>query len=426
MIDETYIKLRHFVEEMKDTTSMLKKKEIIEKYKDNSFITEVLKWTLDPYKTYNVTSRNCKKLGHLITDFPHVLLFDLLNSLDCRSFTGHDAIAMVNGYCATHEKWIADLVYCIIDRNLQIRANTSLINKVIPGLIPEFKIALANKYDPKYFDFEKDKWLASRKLDGVRCIAICNSSGNIKLYSRQGKVFDTLDKVTEELVAIMKQNTVLDGEICILDENGNESFQNIMKEIRRKDHTINNPIFFVFDKLTKEEFDSGNSTRILSRRKNTCYDHKHVKSLEQLPVEGLEHIKYLSDKANKLGYEGIMIRKDCEYKGKRSNDILKVKKFHDAEYVVVGLDFGEHRIIENGKEVKQRLLSQVFIEHKGNRVAVGSGFSKEQRKYYKEHPSELVGKTITVQYFEETINNEGMTSLRFPTIKHVFENGRDF
>jgi hypothetical protein len=131
-MNETYIKLRHFVGEMRDTTSMLKKKEIIEKYKDNSFITEVLKWTLDPYKTYYVTSKNCKKLSHLITESPHDSLFDLLNNLDCRRFTGHDAIEMVNGYCAAHEKWIADLVYCIIDRNLQIRSNTSLINKVIP------------------------------------------------------------------------------------------------------------------------------------------------------------------------------------------------------------------------------------------------------------------------------------------------------
>ena len=96
--------------------------------------------------------------------------------------------------------------------------------------------------------------------------------------------------------------------------------------------------------------------------------------------------------------------------------------------VLIALDFhGDNdQIIEKGKQVKQRLLSQVFIEHKGTRVGVGSGFSKEQRKYYKDNPDELIGKTITVQYFEETINNEGMTSLRFPTIKHVFENGRDF
>ena len=125
-MNETYIKLRHFVGEMRDTTSMLKKKEIIRKYKDNSFITEVLKWTLDPYKTYNVTSKNCKKLSHLIDDHHHDSLFDLLKNLDCRVFTGHDAIAMVNGYCAAHKKWVADLVYCIIDRNLQIRAKRNI------------------------------------------------------------------------------------------------------------------------------------------------------------------------------------------------------------------------------------------------------------------------------------------------------------
>ena len=38
---------------------------------------------------------------------------------------------------------------------------------------------------------------------------------------------------------------------------------------------------------------------------------------------------------------------------------------------------------------------------------------------------ELIGKTITVQYFEETKNQEGGISLRFPTVKHVFENGRN-
>ena len=33
--------------------------------------------------------------------------------------------------------------------------------------------------------------------------------------------------------------------------------------------------------------------------------------------------------------------------------------------------------------------------------------------------------TITVQYFEETKNQEGGISLRFPTVKHVYENGRN-
>jgi hypothetical protein len=30
-----------------------------------------------------------------------------------------------------------------------------------------------------------------------------------------------------------------------------------------------------------------------------------------------------------------------------------------------------------------------------------------------------------VQYFEESKNQQGGLSLRFPTVKHVFENGRN-
>ena len=82
------------------------------------------------------------------------------------------------------------------------------------------------------------------------------------------------------------------------------------------------------------------------------------------------------------------------------------------------------RIVKYGREDYVEMLSQVYIEHKGHRVKVGSGFSQEQRiKYTTE---EIIGKTITVQYFEETINDEGIPSLRFPVVKHIYENGRNF
>ena len=65
------------------------------------------------------------------------------------------------------------------------------------------------------------------------------------------------------------------------------------------------------------------------------------------------------------------------------------------------------------------MLSQVWIEHKGHRVKVGSGwtFCKRQRLQYMD--GSIVGKTITVQYFEETHNDKGGISLRFPTVKIV-------
>jgi hypothetical protein len=73
-------------------------------------------------------------------------VFGLLDDLNNRVYTGHDAIAMVNSFILQHKEY-EDLIFSIIDRNLEIRASESVINKVIPGLIPTFDVALANKFE---------------------------------------------------------------------------------------------------------------------------------------------------------------------------------------------------------------------------------------------------------------------------------------
>jgi len=99
--------------------------------------------------------------------------------------------------------------------------------------------------------------------------------------------------------------------------------------------------------------------------------------------------------------------------------MLKCKSFYDAEYEVIDLEFGPFRMIENGLEVTKEVLSNVVIEHKGNRVSVGSGFSIEEREHFKHHPESILNKIITVKYFEETKNQAGNFSLRFPTVKVI-------
>jgi DNA ligase-1 len=69
------------------------------------------------------------------------------------------------------------------------------------------------------------------------------------------------------------------------------------------------------------------------------------------------------------------------------------------------------------------MLSQVWINHKGYIVKVGSGFSQDQRLQYMD--GSIVGKIITVQYFEETKNQDGGISLRFPTVKIIHGEKRE-
>jgi DNA ligase-1 len=427
--------LRQFVDQMQATSSSLDKVEILKK--QSNFIKKVLEYTYNPYKQYYVTSKTCIKNWEKslpISDLPLSLeLFDVLDKLNNRVVTGHDAIRLVNSFIASCQH-NGELIYKIIDKDLEIRAGAKVLNKAIPGLIPEFNVALAQTYEPKLASFGEDAdetWYASRKLDGVRCLAVVDVEGKCTLYSRMGKEFTTLNKVKYAIEATGIINTVFDGEICIIDKDGNEDFQSVMKELRRKDHQIENPTFMIFDMIHKTDFDKGKSTEILSNRLHTLrsllgprYDTKEtLRYLGQYAITDGRHFDTWAQMATDNNWEGFMLRKDVGYEGKRSKNLLKVKKFHDAEYTVVDAELGWMSVVRDGKEAQEEMLAQVWIKHKGYDVKVGSGFSQEQRiKYMDEN---IVGKTITVQYFEETKNDKGGISLRFPTVKHIYENERD-
>jgi DNA ligase-1 len=429
--------LQSFLTEMNQSSSGNHKIAILKKYADNSdenddreFLQTIFYYTYNPYKKYGVTSKNCKKnfdlLGHSNT---YGSIFTLLDDLANRVCTGHTAIANVNRFILENKQY-EDIIYNIIDRDLKMGASTSSINKVIPELIPTFKVALANPYNVKRVDFQSGDWYGSRKLDGVRCI--CRKEMNtVTFFSRSGKEFLTLDNLANEISKI-GGDFILDGEICMVDKDGNEDFQGIMKQIRKKNHQIENPKFFVFDQLTLEEFDNKTGVRPLTQRifhgiatlpKNINSDMLAFLPQEQLTTE--EQFTEMAKEAEEAGFEGIMVRKNIGYEGKRSHNLLKVKKFHDAEYTVLETVNGNIRWTENGKQIERECLSSIIIEHKGCRVSVGSGFSKEQREMYYSSPQDIIGKTVTVQYFEETENQQGGSSLRFPVLKHIYTNGRD-
>ena len=428
-------RIQDFVDRLKSTNSTNDKIDIIKEYNDDYMIKQVLKYTYSPFKQFHLTSATVKKNKKLESREGYNDLFYLLDALAKRTITGHDAIQYVKGYVQYMDEWQQDLVFCILDKNLKTRTGADLINKAIPKCIPTFKVALANSYDKQKgkVDFNEQIWFASQKLDGVRCLAMVDENGKCNFYSRQGKTFDTLDTLRKEIESLNLCNMVFDGEICIVDDDGVEDFQGIMKEIKRKDHTIKNPKYKVFDYLMLEEFDNQESKRNLSNRLGNfnMIDSEFISSklkcidlLEQWKVESEDHFQELAELATKNNWEGLILRKDCEYKGKRSNDLLKVKKFFDEEYVVKSIENAVHRVIIDGLEVEEEMLSNVVIEHKGCDVGVGSGFDQAERRMYFKNPERIIGKTITVQYFEETLNQDGCHSLRFPVVKHVYENGR--
>lgn len=420
------IELREFIEKMRATSSSVEKSAIIAQ--SNAFIHDVLEATYNPYKQYFVTSKTCKKNSRLFKYNIYNTIFELLDDLSSRKKTGYNAIAAVNGFVLANSEF-EDIIYNIIDKDLKIRAGDKVINKAVPGLIPTFSVALAQEYKGKC-DWD-DRWYASRKLDGVRCLAVVNYEGECTLYSRMGKELTTLNRVKEAIENTGIINYVFDGEICLMDDNGNEDFKGVMKELRRKDHQIENPVFMVFDMIHKPEFDAGKGDTPLTERLRTLRawlggrftDQTILKYVDQAVITDGRHFDMWGQMATDNKWEGFMLRKNVGYEGKRSKNLVKVKKFHDAEYEVLDFDVDNHEIVVNGRSETVPMLSQVWIEHKGHRVKVGSGWTQEQRLQYMD--GSIVGKTITVQYFEETANDKGGISLRFPTVKHIYNGKRD-
>lgn len=428
-------KLQAFVNSSNETNSNTDKLAAIQQFATDSEVVRLLNYTYNPFKKYYVTADNCKKRSDLIAaTSQYADIISLLDALNDRVITGHAAIEAVNRFVEDNRDY-EELIWNIIDRNLKTRSTVSMINKVIPGAIPTFDVALANTYDEKSkkkVDF-KEGWYVSRKLDGVRCIAVLKANGDVNFFSRAGNEFETLGVIADELKQV-PQDIILDGEICMMDADGNEDFQGIIKEIKRKNHTIRRPKFMVFDMLTHEEFGSQISTRTFKERQesmqawfeNYSGEFDFITPLPQVLVQHDEQLQSFMELAAKMKWEGLMIRKDAPYQGKRSNDILKIKKMHDAEYVVLDVENTFNRVIVDGKEVEEEMMKHVIIEHKGNRVQVGSGFTLEEKRFYFANPDKILGKQITVQYFEETQNQHGEHSLRFPVVKAIYETKRDF
>ena len=448
--------LTELVDKVNSTNSTSKKVEILQLYPQ---CQPILALVLNPLQTTGVTrtqiekyeKKNFKKPKD-VNDKPPAKkkkanedvdgdvdkLTILINKLYTREYSGHAAYEAVIKLLHAYPDY-RETILRAVEKNFKWRMDVKQINKAFPDLIRTFNVALANDFEKdaskKFFEKNKKQgWKISRKYDGVRTLTIVDENLTIKAYSRNGNEFVALSKMTEALKPFCKAPMVLDGEICSVDDNGVENFVEAVSQVKRKSEVMDKFRYYIFDGLTLDEFYDGESDRTLSERTKDL-----TKWMAKLPSDQfrmVEQVDYSEEamvrmkaESAKQGWEGLMLRLDAPYKGKRSNDILKVKNFFTEEYVVTGTQNGTFRIIDpkTKLEVEEEMMASVTIEHKGQPVSVGSGFSIEERKCYFKKPKEIIGKTITVRYFEESHDSDGKISLRFPTFKCIWneEDGRD-
>ena len=392
----------------------------------------------DPHRRTGVSSdkvklygrRHYPKFPELHDEFP-ARVSDLLEALCARALTGHKALEAcwhVRRAQPTDERVTA--LDRLLDRNLDMRVSSTVLRKLL-GMDRKHPCSLGKLYSDKLF-FKWDQprrkrdpaptagvtahALVSRKYDGLRATLMGG-----KAYSRTGHELKSLAVLA---AAMPDDGLAYDGEACVVDADGNELFQEAVSMLRRDESAdLTRVRFYVFDVLTNEELygDGTVGDRLRARLARFQPDAMppQVLAVEQVPYTAAAMVE-MRRASEEGGWEGLIVRRDAHYVGKRSNDILKVKIYNDDEYVVREVRMGEKLIGTDAEATRVPILAAFAIEHKGAVVWVGSGLTDEQRQHYAAHPQELVGREVTVQYFGETEpDDDGLVSLRHPVLKVV-------
>ena len=244
-------------------------------------------------------------------------------------------------------------------------------------------VLLAHKWET---DHDPTGWWMSEKLDGIR--AYWDGEGFI---SRLGNKFYAPDWFIADLPA-----DTLDGELWV----GRKMFSEAMSIVRSggQSDEWKKVTYVVFD---APEAKGGFEDRIAHIEKvMTRAEARYARALEHIVCKGMGHLREELVRVEQLGGEGLMLRQPkSKYAIGRSNTLLKVKTFHDAEGTVVGHADG------SGKH-KGRLGALIVELSDGVRFNVGTGFSDAER----EDPP-AIGSVITFRYQELT--KDGVP--RFPS-----------
>lgn len=412
----------------------------------SEFYDEIVRDALDKSITYGTTSKGIEIQPYTYDDrFNgwYDVFHSILGRLASRDLTGNAAIEAITECFRSHNEEEQRFFLQVLDRDLNLGISWDTYRSEVMGLDDQFEVALAQHLEKvKGVNPVDGTWFASRKCDGCRDVTIhITANGKTEFRSRQNKEFTTLDNLKAEaarfLAPLGPGEWVLDGELCKVDENGNEDFQSVMKEIRKKDYSITSCCYQVFDVLSYDEFRLGKSKKTFSQRLeilnklNAEYEKQPhgacwVKPLKQELLTCQADFDRWAGYVEAGNWEGFMLRKDVPYQSGRTKDLLKVKKFFDDEYVVEGVETGKMSTALPGQgNVEYEGVTRLLISHKGFRVGVGAGLSREQRIAWMNDPTQIVGKTVTIKYFEETKDQNGKLSLRFPTLKVVHGAVRD-
>ncbi|MES2762630.1 MAG: DNA ligase D [Bacteroidota bacterium] len=232
--------------------------------------------------------------------------------------------------------------------------------------------------------FDDKEWIYEIKWDGYRAISEIDGS-DVLMYSRNGNTFNDSYPIVVDALKKMNINAVLDGEIVVLNDNGDPSFQLLQHYDSDPDHPIQ---YYVFDVLSINGTDTCDLP-LLERKallKKLLKKNNVIKYSDHIEEHGTDFFEV----ARERNLEGIMAKKadSLYHTGTRTREWLKIKHHKSQEAIIAGFTeptgsrkyFGALVLgIKQGKSLK-------YVGH------TGSGFDQAALKTMSELLKPLIQK----------------------------------
>jgi bifunctional non-homologous end joining protein LigD len=259
-----------------------------------------------------------------------------------------------------------------------------------PGKLPGAKESLPNFIPPQLASEAAappvGDWVHELKLDGYRIQAHIENGGKVILYTRSGLDWThRMRAVEREIKKLNVESAILDGEVVVLDEDGQSSFAKLQAAF--EEGAPNALTYFVFDLLHL----NGHNLRhlplterkeILEQMLNHMPAQQVVRYGQHLATDGAAILA----EACRLGAEGIVSKQAASvYTSGRTKSWIKIKCFRRQEFVI-----GGYTNIANGSDGIGALLLGYYEGQKLMYAGrTGTGFTQASGRKLRQQLEEM-------------------------------------
>jgi len=379
---------------LKSTNSSNEKIEILNQVKQskwNEFFQDIVVATLSPFNNYHIKKiPEFTRYDNIYENEGSLSLKNAIKILDkfkSGEVSGNKAKDSLAKMLELVDPEHTDILINIIKKDLCCGVSTKTVNKVWDNLIPTFPVMLASTYSQKNLEKITFPAIIQQKLDGLRANIVVRES-SIQVFSRAGKEIDVAKAFSSfnQLLPTVSSEFVLDGELVVVDENGDilprRTGNGIINKKVKSDEELGRIRFVAWDIIKFESFTLKKPTNIKYSDRweflqflSTLND--KIGLPETQTVEDLEQAGDFFKTMLSKGEEGAIIKNlDSLWEPKRSKNLVKMKVVNSIDMKVTGIVEGQGKCL--GK------LGALECSSSDGKVtvSVGSGFSDIQREEF--------------------------------------------